>query len=346
MLQALKRALSNNESGQALILGVLAFSALVMMVALALDIGDAYGDRARVQRAADSASLAAAQVMAAGGNNKQVTDAALTFADNNDYPDSRADTSVTVNIPPLAGAYAGDPHYVEVIIDHEDDAHFAQILNFDAWDISARAVASGAAIFTGVMPWAVLEDAIEYDGTPTVMKYDATNPSNGNFGALGLFGGGSSVYEDNIIYGVQGHICALSEPDCSDPTEETEAGNMISGTRDGVAYRIANTSTSCDEFDEVFTPDGSGGWDFIPGCNPFAGDPGSLRVLLVPVVESFCNGSCTVTLQYFSLMFLNDLGQCTGDSCEVTATFVQAVYDPDVDLKTELGQGLSGYIVE
>ena len=49
MLQALKSVFRNDESGQALLLGVLVFGVLVMMVALALDFGDAYGDRARVQ---------------------------------------------------------------------------------------------------------------------------------------------------------------------------------------------------------------------------------------------------------------------------------------------------------
>ncbi|MCH8814154.1 MAG: hypothetical protein IH957_03520 [Chloroflexi bacterium] len=345
MLQALKRALSNNEDGQALVLGVIVFATLVMFVALALDVGDAYGDRARVQRAADSASLAAAQVMTTGGTTAEAISSAFTFAESNGYPDSRSDTSVAVNIPPLSGPYAGDPAYVEVIIDHEDATHFAQILSFDIWNISARAVSSGIAPFNGVMPWAVLEDVINTDGTPTVIKYDASNPTNGNFAALG-FGLGSKIYENNIKYGVEGPICADSEPTCIDPTEETQTGNLMGGTRDGVNYRIDNTIPGCDEFTEVFTPDGSGGWDFLPGCNPFVGDTGSLRVLLVPVVDTFCNGKCTVTLKYFTILFLNDLGPCKGNSCEITGTFVQNVYNPSVDLGIELGLGLTTYLAE
>jgi len=338
--------LINREGGQALVLGVILFAALAASAAIALDVGDAFGDRARAQRAADAASLAAAESLMQNGNVSDAINAAQGYASANGYAAADADTTVIVNIPPASGPYAGDSEYVEVIIEHDEDAYFAQIFGFNVFNVTARAVSSSAEPFNGVMPWAVLDGAINYDGTPTILKYDSNNGSNGNFGALGLFGNGSNNYENNIKFGVDGPICALSEPDCIDPTEQTETGNMIGGTRDGVDFRIANTSTSCDEFGEVFVDDGAGGWDFVPGCNPFAGDAGSLRVLLVPVVDTFCNGNCTVTLQYFTLMFLNDLGTCKGNSCEVEGTFVQAVYDPSVDLEIELGQGLAIFLVE
>lgn len=339
------RNLINQEGGQALVLGIILFTTLMAAAAISLDVGDAMADRARAQRAADSASLAAATALMQNSNVSDAINAAQVYASSNGYANADAGTDVTVNIPPVSGPYAGDAEYVEVIIEHEQDAYFAQIFGMNVWNVSARAVASSAQPFNGVMPWAVLESAINFDGTPTVLKYDSNNSSTGNFGALGLFGSGSANYEDNIRNGVQGAICAVSEPDCDDPTENTETGNMIGATRDGVNYRIEQTIANCDEFDEVFVAAGDG-WDLVPACNPFEGESGSLRVLLVPVIDAFCKGNCTVTLQYFTLMFLNDIGACKGNSCEITGTFVQSVYVPSVDLGIELGQGLTIFLAE
>lgn len=344
-MKRLIRRILRDESGQTLILAIFAFVTLTAVAAIALDLGDAYGDKSRAQRAADSAAIAAADVLANDGTVSEAITAAHSWAEENGYGESDSAIDVTVNIPPAAGPHAGDSEFVEVIIDHAAETHFAKILDFNLWNINARSVASGADTepFTGLMPWAVKESAINYDGTPTAMKYDSNNGSNGNFGSLRLFGSGSSNYENNIKYGAQGPLCVQSMPDCDDPTEDTEPGNMIGGTRDGVNYRLSNTSTACDSYSEVFT---SGG-DLKAPCDPFNGAPDSLRVLLVPVVETFCNGHCTVTLKYFALLFLNDLGTCKGNSCTVTGTFVKKVFDPAAELGFTPGDpGGSIYLAE
>lgn len=345
-MATLIRRLIGEETGQALVLSVAAFVALTAVMALALDLGNAFGDKAKVQRAADSAAIAAAEVLSNDGDEDAAIAAALNWAAENGYASSSSDVDVTVNIPPASGPYAGDEDFVEVIIDHESETHFAKVLDFNLWEIQARAVASGHHVepFTGLMPWAVLEDAIELDGDPTPLKYDSNNGMNGNFGALRLFGSGSNDYQDNIKYGVDGPVCVESMPDCDDPTEDTESGNMVSGTREGVNYRLANTIDACDAYDEVFTASG----EFLPGCNPFVGDPGSLKVLLIPVVEQFCNGHCTVTLKYFSLMYLQGLDKCTGNSCTVTGRFVKNIYDPATELDYTPGENKFGdlYLAE
>jgi hypothetical protein len=124
--------------------------------------------------------------------------------------------------------------------------------------------------------------------------------------------------------------------------ESTLTGNKVSGTREGVAFRIDNTIPECDTFGEVFLPNGAGGFQMVETCNPFLGATGSLRVVLVPVIDNFCNGSCDVTIKYFALLFLNSLGKCTGNSCEVTGTFVQKVFDPAMELGYTPGEPLGG----
>jgi hypothetical protein len=63
------------------------------------------------------------------------------------------------------------------------------------------------------------------------------------------------------------------------------------------------------------------------------GSQDSLRLVLVPAIDSFPNGSKPVTLKYFTALFLNNLdgNKCKGNSCEVTGTFVKVVADPAND---------------
>ena len=56
---------SSSDSGQALIIFAVVVLGLVAMMALALDGGNLYLHRRRMQNAADAATLAAAQVMVA-----------------------------------------------------------------------------------------------------------------------------------------------------------------------------------------------------------------------------------------------------------------------------------------
>jgi len=83
----------------------------------------------------------------------------------------------------------------------------------------------------------------------------------------------------------------------------------------------------------VLIPDGNGAYRINGSCNPFIGSPDSLLLVLVPVIKKFPNGSKAVTLEYFTALFLNELedGKCTGNSCEVTGTFVKIVVDPAND---------------
>ncbi|MEX0681967.1 MAG: pilus assembly protein TadG-related protein [Dehalococcoidia bacterium] len=328
-------SIRNSESGQTLIIASLLMTAVLGLVGLVLDVGMAFQEKSNAQNAADAAALAGVQALLEGDDLD--VDAAIEeardYAAENGIDDP--DTQTIVNIPPTSGASAGDEDCVEVKVSADSTAAFARVFDIEFFSINTRAVACMEELdpFTGLMPWAVKESAIKLDGTPTVMKYDSNNGQTGNFGALRFFGNGSKNYENNIKNGVQGPVCAQSQPTCLDPTEDTEPGNMVGGTRDGTNYRLTNTIAACDAFGEVFVPNGSGGYEIVEECNPFIGAGGSLKVVLVPVVDQFCNGHCTLTLKYFALLFLNNLGTCTGNNCEVSGTFVKKVYDPTLELE-------------
>lgn len=313
------------ESGQMLILFVLGLGVLLGMVAMSVDVGLILHERRQLQNAADAAALAGAvelpesQVLAAGK--------AQEWAENNGI-DLGAGDEITITVDPVTNA-------VEVEVTREVSFIFGRALGLTTVDVHASAVArvGAPASLSGIMPFAVLEDAIDYGGGPSTIKYDANNPTNGNFAPLAIDGPGSSLYEDSLVSGTTNSACGLSQPACADPTQQTQTGNLVGGTRDGIKYRMTNTSQDCNEFDEVLIPDGNGSYHVNGACNPWTEGSNSLRLVLIPVIDSFCNGSCTVTILYFTGFFLDDLANntCKGDSCEITGTFVKTVFDPTND---------------
>ncbi|MCH8814157.1 MAG: hypothetical protein IH957_03535 [Chloroflexi bacterium] len=134
---------NRSERGQALILGVIAFFALMGFTAMAIDVGVGFGAKSQAQRAADSAAYAAAlEHLLVGGTDAEAAQAAYRWAAANGYDDADPDTTVVVNIPPLSGPHAGDTFFVEVIIYDQEGTYFANVLGTEFWDIKARAVAT------------------------------------------------------------------------------------------------------------------------------------------------------------------------------------------------------------
>jgi hypothetical protein len=98
----------------------------------------------------------------------------------------------------------------------------------------------------------------------------------------------------------------------------------------------------------TWTPSAGGGtYSIEPACNPWgAGGCASTtslcsrRIFLIPIVDSFGNGSSDpVAIVGFALVFLEGYeGSCSGSSCDIQARFVRAdittgsfagTYDPD-----------------
>src|SRR5256714_13648891 len=107
---------------------------------------------------------------------------------------------------------------------------------------------------------------------------------------------------------------------------------MTGLTRTGVYFIMNNTSASCYTFTEAFgTADSSGKYHLAQACNPWlAGQtcpqtatPCSRRVIIIPVVDSFGNGSSPVTLQRFALVYLEGYsGSRTRNRRDILGAFV------------------------
>ncbi|UCH86622.1 MAG: hypothetical protein JSU97_08925 [Dehalococcoidia bacterium] len=308
------------ERGQGLVVAALAMVVIMAFAAIAIDVGVFLHERRELQKSADAAALAGAQELP-----ESPTDAvqkAEEWAANNGI-----DAGELESIEISTTYIADDTITVEV--SRDVPFMFARVLGFSSDTMSADATArvGSPAGMGGLVPFGVLEDAIELD-EPTVLKYDATDVDHGNFGALAIDGDGASIYRETIKYGSETALCSESQPTCTDPTTETEPGNMTGPTRTGVNWRIDETSSACDEFEEVFQEDGDT-YRLKTRCNPFGpgGAHDSNRVVVVPVIEELCHGRCEVTILKFAMFFLEELGSCTGNDCEVTGWFMDAQAD-------------------
>ena len=304
---------------------VLAAGVMFGFTAMAVDVGLILHQRRQLQNTADAAALAGAIELPQSPGLAH--DKAQEWAENNGIDTATGD-QLDITVDPIDNS-------VTVRVEREQGFIFGRVLGLVSAQVHADSTARvGSPLnLSGILPFGVLESAINYNGNPTTIKYDSNNPTTGNFGPLRVDGNGSAVLQQSIINGTQNGVCAESQPACADPTVPTQTGNTISAIRNGFNYRFDNTSTGCDSFDEVLFSDGNGAYRINGTCNPFVGAPESMRLVLVPVIDSFPNGSQDVTLKYFTALYLDTFSanKCTGNSCEVTGKFVKIVADPAND---------------
>ncbi len=124
---------------------------LPVILALAVDGGLLLTERRHAQATADAAAMAAACVLydnypvdQGQGNVGNPADAARTVASANGYTNDGTTSTVTVNIPPSTGPYAGLASYVEVIVTYYQPRTFASFIGTGTMPVKARAVARGA----------------------------------------------------------------------------------------------------------------------------------------------------------------------------------------------------------
>lgn len=335
----------SSESGSTLLLFVFMITTLMMIVALVTDLGLMALERNKVQNAADAAALAAAKQLPEG------PEAAISDAEAYAYANGvSADEIIAVNV--LTTNEENDT--VEVVLRRNVPFGFARAVGIMSEDVTVTAVALTGTVVggSGMAPFAVEQSVFSglNQGDTTTLKYNASSPSTGNFLPLALDGTGSKEYEANITDGSEQWLCAegFEKPNCSS-VASTEPGNMVGATGSAMEWVFANTSSSCDTYEEVFIVDEDGGRHEInPVCNRFSNPTAqSYRLLLVPVIDGLCGGRCDVTVQTFALFFVESFtcGGGAGNSCDLIGRYAQAegnisgligTYDPNSPIKSVL----------
>ncbi len=138
-----------SERGQAIVLIAFAIVGLVAITGLAIDGGFAFSDRRHAQNAADASSLAGALAKINAVEDPDETEdpdilatlAALNIALTHGFDNDITTNTVTVNIPPVDGPYAGDGAFVQVIIQTSRDTFFAKVVGVDQTHNRVEAVA-------------------------------------------------------------------------------------------------------------------------------------------------------------------------------------------------------------
>ena len=340
------KLLRKRERGQVIMIAAFLLPVLMGMTGLAVDVGGYASDRRNMQNAADAIALAAAKDLP---NPTAAQTTAQAYAVNNGIDPS--DMTVTVS----GGSTAPQ---VRVVISKNHNFSFIRALGVDSRSVGGTAVAAKVSFGgnNGVVPWAVTQSTADLAGNGTLitMKYDATGGNLGNFGAIRIDGSGASTYRTDVSYGSNAYVCAVTaadcttgacpgtyptvcgetSPTCDGPDCTSEPGNMTGPTKTAVDFRINNTSTACNTFAKTFgTAGGDGKYHLAQECNPWLSGLAcpqtatacSRRVIIIPVVNSFGNGSSPVTIQRFALVYLEGYsGSCTGNSCDIQGRFVSA----------------------
>jgi hypothetical protein len=308
------------------------------MTATAVDLGSYAAHRRDLQNAADAVALAAAQELP---DTSAAQTVAQEWAQKNGVDLSDLNLQFVAQNPP------SEPN-PKVIVTVEDDHEFffARLVGITESDVAANAtgIRTSPGGADNLIPLSVQESELQgtIPGDPVTLKYDARNVTTGNFGPLAIDGTGANIYRETLKHGSESVLCAANAPDCNGPSvADTEPGNMTGPTRQGIDYRIDNTTSACDTWNEVITELPDDTHHINAACNPFGpgGNQESKRIVVVPVIDSLCNGRCEVTIIEFALFFLEGYeGNCTGNSCEIVGRFMKSntnygaltgVYDPD-----------------
>lgn len=353
-----RRRVPRGERGQMLVLVGFVLFLMLGLAAMTVDLGAYMGDRRDLQNDVDAMALAGARDLP--DEAAAVSSANVWAVKNGIVPgDSDLDNGEIDSIEVYQQSLPDEPNpRVSVTLKRNHGFIFARVLGISSGTVeaTASAVKTSPGGGTGVLPLTVKEEDVPPPpgfGEQVVLKYDAQNVETGNFGPVRIDGSGASVYEDGMKYGSDSVVCAdtttagecqETSPECDGPECLTEPGNMTGPTSDGIDHRMDNTADECNDFtgdNGAFVDNGDGTHYLKPECNPFlAGGEDSLRVVLIPIIDELCNGSCEVTIKGFALFYLEgyDSGKCSGNDCEIKGRFVKAhvnvgaltgVYDSD-----------------
>jgi hypothetical protein len=184
LLSTISRLLRRpDDRGQVLVLFAGGITALLVIAALAFDAGMMLVERRDEQNAADAAALAGARHVLTDTVAAETVARQIALA--NGYDDAAADENVFVYIPPIHGAYATLPGFIEVQIEATRPSIFGGIVGKAAWPIGAYAVATNSQNLT--FPFSMLSldptacKAIHVSGSGVIEAYgNIQSNSNGS----------------------------------------------------------------------------------------------------------------------------------------------------------------------
>ncbi len=130
----------HDRDGSVAVLVAVGMTAMLGFLSLGTELGLWYAAKRSLQTAADAGAIGGAFEVAAGASGAVIAAASTNDAGLNGATAANGAT-VTVNSPPLSGAYTGDAKSVEVIISQPQTLLFSALFLNNAVTVTARAVA-------------------------------------------------------------------------------------------------------------------------------------------------------------------------------------------------------------
>lgn len=205
-LVTIARKLWRDRRGSYSIMAALMLPAMAGFAALGTETGMWFYTHQTMQSAADAAAFSAAVATTSGGT--AYTTQGRAVAARYGYVDGTAGASVTVNRPPLSGAYAGQAGAVEVIVQQPQSRLFSSVLTNAPLNVAARAVALSGGNGTGCVlalnPTASVD--ISAMGSPQVVLNGCSLYDNSNSSTALTVGGAATITAKSVsvVGGVSG----------------------------------------------------------------------------------------------------------------------------------------------
>jgi Flp pilus assembly protein TadG len=261
------------EDGQVLIVVVVTMIALLGMCAFALDLGNWYVNRQKVQAAADAAALAAAAHVPAGGCTNARSAGLAQYAAN--------EQGDTVDVTCIG------TDTVRVTGRRDVGTFFAGMFGIDTVRVGASATAtvrSFTRVRSGmpVMPWVVMKGSYAPNVSYSIWAQKIATPHNGAAGVPVIEKDcvGNTSNTDDYRDMITGELtpCDLSVGQDVD----LNPGNFKTPTEDAVDTRVANAG-GWKTLDKIvqFGPDGTA--NIIDSTSP--------QLVIVPVVVDSATGT-------------------------------------------------------
>jgi hypothetical protein len=192
----------SRERGQVLVLFAGGLLALLLVCALAFDVGSMLVQRRDEQNAADAAALAGARFVLSDPVAAEA--AAREIAKMNGYEDSDPNEVVTVHIPAIHGRYVGLPGFIEVEVGSTRPSIFGGVIGKANWATGAMAVATNSQNLTfpfsmmALNPTACKAIAVSGQGVIQAFANIQSNSNGADCAGIGFSRTGGATIDVNV----------------------------------------------------------------------------------------------------------------------------------------------------
>lgn len=298
-----------SENGAVVVIVALSLVALMMVTALAIDVGSLYEERRHLQTVADAAALAGAQQL------PESQDDAETKA--YEYAEMHGVTSDNIEVDFDYTKTLYDTLIDTIIVtakNPESPLYFARVMGKNSSPVAAQAtamIAKPLEVCKKVVPWGIDEDRFEgisFEDTKQFYFATIEEIGPGNFGCLDLprkekGGGGANDYYDNILYSYNKDL-AIGE------IIDTKPGKMPEKTDENVSDRIN-------------LPIGDGKDGFSNIVDEYPSIKNDTQVVYIPIISvEEISGKTEVTIRGFAIFVITDWGK-DGKEAYVKGQFIE-----------------------